>query len=70
MVADSRDARAFRTAGRLNEPRPARVEWNFDGTPWQVNHQAVTVIRDMAPEFKKQEAGMESLFWGSRYARR
>jgi hypothetical protein len=28
------------------------------------------LLRDMAPEFKKQEAGMESLFWASRYARR
>ena len=46
MVADSRDARALRTAGRLNEPRPARVESNFDGTPWQVNHQPVAVLRE------------------------
>lgn len=28
------------------------------------------VLRDVAPEFKKQESGMEALFWGSRYARR
>jgi hypothetical protein len=27
------------------------------------------LLRDVAPEFKKQEAGMEALFWGSRYAR-
>src|SRR5204863_99353 len=46
VVADSRDARALRTAGRLNEPRPARVESNFDGTPWQVNHQPVSVLRE------------------------
>ena len=46
MVADSRDARALRTAGRLNEPRPARVESNFDGTPWQVNHQPVELVRE------------------------
>ena len=46
MVADSRDTRAFRTAGRLNEPRPARVEANFDGTPWQVNHQPVALLRE------------------------
>jgi len=46
VVADSRDARALRTAGRLNEPRPARVESNFDGTPWQVNHQAVLLVRE------------------------
>ena len=35
-----------RTAGRLNEPRPARVESNFDGTPWQVNHQSVALVRE------------------------
>src|SRR5206468_8228193 len=46
VVADSRNARAVRTAGRLNEPRPARVEANFDGTPWQVNHQPVAVLRE------------------------
>lgn len=50
MVAHPRDASAVRSAGRLagrlNEPRPARVEWNFDGTPWQVNHRAVAVVRE------------------------
>ena len=46
MVADSRDTRALRTAGRLNEPRPARVEARFDGTPWRVNHQAVAIVRE------------------------
>ena len=46
MVTDSRDARALRTAGRLNEPRPARVEANFDGTPRQVNHQPVVLVRE------------------------
>ncbi len=46
MVADSRDARAVRTAGRLNEPRPARVEPNFDGTPRHVNHQPVALLRE------------------------
>ena len=35
MVADSRDTRALRTAGRLNEPRPARVEANLDGYPYE-----------------------------------
>jgi hypothetical protein len=34
------------TARALNQPRPARVESNFDGTPWQVNHQSVVVIRE------------------------
>ena len=46
MVAHSRSARAVRSAGRLNEPRPARVEANFDGSPWQVNHQAVQLVRE------------------------
>ena len=46
MVADSRDARVVRSAGRLNEPRPARVEANFDGSPWQVNHRAVALVRE------------------------
>jgi hypothetical protein len=34
------------SARALNEPRPARVEANFDGTPWQVNHQSVAVHRE------------------------
>ena len=46
MVAHPGNASAVRTAGRLNAPRPARVESNFDGTPWQVNHQSVVVIRE------------------------
>ena len=46
MVAHPGNARAVRTAGRLNEPRPARVEANFDGTPWQVNHVAVALVRE------------------------
>ena len=46
MVAGSGATRAARTAGRLNQPRPARVEANFDGSPWQVNHQAVQLVRE------------------------
>jgi len=46
VVADSRDTRVVRSAGRLNEPRAAVVEANFDGTPWQVNRQPVTVVRE------------------------
>jgi hypothetical protein len=46
VVADTRDARALRTAGRLNEPHSARVEANFDGTPRQVNHVAVALLRE------------------------
>ena len=33
-------------AGRLNEPRSAIVEAHFDGTPWQVNRQAVALVRE------------------------
>jgi len=46
VVADSRDTRTVRTAGRLNEPRPARVEPNFDGTPRRVKHQPVALLRE------------------------
>jgi len=46
VVTDSRDARALRTAGRLNEPRPARVEASFDGTPRHVNHVGVALVRE------------------------
>ena len=30
----------------LNAPQAARVEVNFDGTPWEVNHQAVALLRE------------------------
>ena len=46
MVADSRGARAVRSAGRLNAPRAAVVEASFDGTPWQVNRQPVALVRE------------------------
>jgi len=46
VVAYPGGARAVRSAGRLNEPRPARVEVNFDGSPWQVNHHAVQLVRE------------------------
>jgi hypothetical protein len=46
VVADPRVARGVRSAGRLNAPRAARVEASFDGTPWQVNHQAVLLVRE------------------------
>lgn len=35
-----------RSAGRLNAPRPALVESNFDGTPWEVNRRPVALIRE------------------------
>jgi len=34
------------SARALNKTRPARVEAGFDGTPWQVNHQSVAVLRE------------------------
>ncbi len=46
MVAHPRVARAARAAGRLNAPLAARVEQSVDGTPWQVNHQPVTLVRE------------------------
>jgi hypothetical protein len=46
VVAHPGNARVVRSAGRLNEPRAAVVEANFDGTPWQVNRQPVAVIRE------------------------
>ena len=46
MVANPRAAGAARTPRRVNEPRVALVEANFDGTPWQVNRQAVAVVRE------------------------
>jgi hypothetical protein len=30
----------------INAPRSARVEADFDGTPWQVNHQSVALVRE------------------------
>ena len=46
MVADPRDARAVRTAGRLNAPRPVRVRAHVDGAPAEVDNRAVAVIRE------------------------
>ena len=46
MVTDSRDARAGRPAGRLNAPRPALVETEFDGVPRVVNRQQVALVRE------------------------
>lgn len=45
MVADPRAAGSARPA-RLNAPCPALVEEGFDGTPWQVNRQAVALVRE------------------------
>ena len=46
MVAHSRSARARRSAGRLNEPRPALVEPGIDGVPRLVNRFAVLFVRE------------------------
>ncbi len=37
---------AARAAGRVNAPQAARVESAFDGSPVQVNHQAVALVRE------------------------
>jgi len=46
VVADSGSARAGRSAGRLNAPRPALVETGFDGAPRVVNRELVTLVRE------------------------
>ena len=46
MVADSGTASATRSARRINAPQGALVEANFDGTPWRVNRQSVTLVRE------------------------
>ena len=46
MVTHSGSARVVRTAGRLNEPRPAVVETRVDGTPMRVNRLTVEVVRE------------------------
>lgn len=46
MVPDPGVPRAARAAGRVNAPLAARVEPHPDGTPWQVNHHAVALVRE------------------------
>ena len=46
MVADSRGARAVRSAGRVNEPRAALVEAHADGSPKRVNREGVVLVRE------------------------
>ena len=46
MVAHPGSARVVRSAGRLNQPRPAVVQTRIDGTPEQVNRQTVAVVRE------------------------
>jgi hypothetical protein len=46
VVAHPGGARSTRSAGRVNPPLPAHVEVEFDGTPRQVNHQPVALLRE------------------------
>ena len=46
MVAHSRVARAARAAGRLNSPLATRVEAHLDGTPRQIGHRPVALLRE------------------------
>ena len=43
---DARVTGCVRTAGRVNEPRPALVRAGADGSPCQVNRQAVAIVRE------------------------
>ncbi len=50
MVAGAGEPRAARAEGRVvarfNAPRPARVEAHADGTPLEVDHRAVALVRE------------------------
>ena len=46
MVTHPGSASAVRSAGRLNQPRPAVVEARVDGTPVRVNRQPVALVRE------------------------
>lgn len=50
MVSRARESRAARAEGRVvgrfNAPRAARVEANANGTPLEVNHRAVALVRE------------------------
>jgi hypothetical protein len=46
-TGESRAARAEgRVVARFNAPRAARVEANANGTPLEVNHRAVALVRE------------------------
>jgi hypothetical protein len=50
-----------------------REEWLSEENPRRAAQLMLNpeqLLRDIAPEFKRQEARMERLFWGSRYAKR
>jgi hypothetical protein len=50
LVARTGESRAARAEGRVvarfNAPRAARVEARVDGSPLEVNHRAVAVVRE------------------------
>jgi hypothetical protein len=46
VVANPGSASVVRSAGRLNQPRPAVVEARVDGTPVLVNRQLVALMRE------------------------
>jgi hypothetical protein len=46
VVTHSGNARAARSARRLNEPRAALVESHADGTPRRVNRRGVALLRE------------------------
>jgi hypothetical protein len=50
VVARAGESRAARAEGRVvarfNAPRAARVEANANGTPLEVNHRAVALVRE------------------------
>jgi len=46
VVTHPGNARAARSARRLNPPRPALVEAHADGTPRRINRQGVAVLRE------------------------
>lgn len=49
-----------------------RSEWLAEGNPalaMRAFRNPASALRAMAPAFKKREAEMESIFWGSRYVR-
>ena len=46
MVSNTGIASAARAAGRVNEPRAALVESEFDGTPRRVDREPVALVRE------------------------
>jgi hypothetical protein len=46
VVADSRNPRAVRAAGRINAPRPTLVEASPVGVPVRVDREGVVLVRE------------------------